>query len=313
MVEPIFILSLPRSGSTLLQRLLLVRDECATLGEPSLLLRFLGDRSKIARYTSYRDRNVEMSMQDMRAEWDGFDDAYSKGVRNLILDIYEHLASGRRYFIDKTPRYTLIADEIFNVFPDAKFLILWRHPLAVAASITSTFFKDVWQFDDFILDLTVGLDRLFEFSQTHADRVCAIRYEDLVSHQEETLVKVGQYLDLNGLEAVVRESLPQGNGGRLGDPTGVKKYQKLSADSCDQWLQNYSNWYRINWAKEYFQDPRAHWLNELGYTLPDEIVRAPKHWLEGFRERKLVHEKLERADRRRLRAFNRDHISPYSN
>jgi len=66
MTQPIFILSLPRSGSTLLQRLLLASEQCATLGEPSLLLRLLGDHTRIARYTSYRDNNVEVSMHDMQ-------------------------------------------------------------------------------------------------------------------------------------------------------------------------------------------------------------------------------------------------------
>ena len=47
----------------------------------------------------------------------------------------EAAGDGERYFLDKTPRYHLVVDEIMELFPDAKFIFLWRHPLAMAASV----------------------------------------------------------------------------------------------------------------------------------------------------------------------------------
>lgn len=314
MTQPIFILSLPRSGSTLLQRLLLASGECATLGEPSLLLRFLGDNHRIARYASYRDNNVEISMHDMRSQWPEFDQSYNNGVRKLMSDIYQNLAEGKRYFIDKTPRYTLIADEIIKAFPDAKFIVLWRHPLAVAASMSSTFFKDLWRFDDFIIDLTTGLDRLHEFSNDHTPQICSIRYEDLVSNQEDTLTKIGTYLEIENLPEVANQVLPKSAGGTLGDSSGTKKYSKLSSDSLDQWRASYNNWYRNNWAIRYFDHPRASWLKALDYTLPDTISTAPKRlkFIKGFKEQYAVSRKMKSRDRRGLKALKKHHIFPHT-
>ncbi|RYD54446.1 MAG: sulfotransferase [Verrucomicrobiaceae bacterium] len=141
MTRPVFLLSLPRAGSTLLQRLLLMSGKCATLGEPSLLLRFLGEDVAMTRRATYWESLVETATADMRKAWDGYDEAYRKGVRELMLGIYDGLAEGREWFLDKTPRYTLIGEEILATFPDAKFIVLWRHPLAVAASVSSTFRK----------------------------------------------------------------------------------------------------------------------------------------------------------------------------
>lgn len=314
MTTPIFIFSLPRSGSTLLQRILLSSGECSTLGEPSLLLRFLGDSKDVARYATYRENNLEVSMYDMRAKWSGFDDAYREGVKNLMLNIYTNLSDGKKYFVDKTPRYTLIAEEIYKTFPNAKFIVLWRHPLAVAASISSTFYKGKWRFDDFIVDLTTGIDRLYAFQQKYSDQVCSIRYEDLVSAPEATLIQVGDYLGWPDLAKVSNDALPASAGGTLGDPSGVVKYSRLSPESRDSWMNTYNNWYRKNWAKKYFAHPRANWLEELGYSLPTNLQSCslPKNLLTSLGDLKYALTRNRSHKKRALKAFKKDNIYPYT-
>ena len=93
-MTPIFILSLPRSGSTLLQRLLLGGGECSSLGEPSLLLRLLGDDQAMDRRAVYWDFLVTKAKRDMQERWAGFDEAYYTGVRELMYRIYGGLSDG---------------------------------------------------------------------------------------------------------------------------------------------------------------------------------------------------------------------------
>ena len=314
MTTPIFILSLPRSGSTLLQRMLLSSGECATLGEPSLLLRFLGNGHDVARYATYRENNLEVSMQDMRTKWSGFDDTYRKGVHNLMLDIYTNLSDGKPFFVDKTPRYTLIAEEIYKTFPDAKFIVLWRHPLAVAASVSTTFYKGRWRFDDFIVDLTTGIDRLHDFQKKYNEQICSIRYEDLVSAPAPELAKIGSYLGWPDLEKIQDQILPQSAGGTLGDPSGVQKYSKLSSDSRDKWISSYNNWYRQKWAKKYFKQPRSAWLEELGYTLPEDLPSSSllNNLAAGWSDLRHVTERTRSHRKRAVKAFKKDHIYPYT-
>ncbi|PXA03115.1 hypothetical protein DDZ13_13690 [Coraliomargarita sinensis] len=314
MTQPVFIFSTPRSGSTLLQRVLLATQQCATLGEPSLLLRFLGDHRTVQRYASYRENNLSVSLHDMQKKWSGFDSCYQNGVRRMMLDIYSNLSEGKAFFIDKTPRYTLIAEEIHKVFPDAKFIVLWRHPLAIASSIHHTFYKEHWRFDDFIIDLTTGMDRLHQFEVQHEASICSLKYEDLVSTPEAVLDKLGDYLGLPELSAVGNQILPKDTGGNLGDPSGTHKYATISKDSRDKWMAHYSNWYRQSWAKTYFEHPRAKWLGELGYTLPENISGAGRfnNLIPGLKDLFYTMRKKRSHKKRIVRELTKHHIYPYT-
>ncbi len=269
MTRPVFLLSLPRAGSTLLQRLLLMTGRCATLGEPSLLLRFLGEGPAIRRKATYWESLIETSTADIRKSWPEFDTAYRTGVREMMQRIYDGLAGEKEFFIDKTPRYSVIAEEIHQAFPDAKFIVLWRHPLAVASSISSTFRKGRWCPEEFGIDLYEGQRCLQEFCKRHGDTVHQLRYEDLVTEPEKELERLGTYLGIADLAGVLGRDLVTDTGGTLGDPTGVKRYRKISAEGRDAWKGEISNWYRRAWARGYFSGERAAALKELGYDFPE--------------------------------------------
>jgi len=276
MTKPIFILSLPRSGSTLLQRLLLRSGHCATLGEPSLLLRFLGNDEVMTRKATYWEFLVGISMQDMRDVWPGFDNEYCAGVRELMMRIYNGLSGEKEWFIDKTPRYTLIAEEILKTFPDSKIIVLWRHPLAVAASMFSLSRErgaSYWFPQEYAIDLYEGLHRLHTFASNHADRICEVRYEELVVNPESELRRIGAYLGWSGLEHVLEEPLLASAGGSFGDPTGIKKFSRVSTDSLDAWKKVYSNWYRRRWARRYFSGTREEAMAHYSYTLPENFTQ----------------------------------------
>jgi len=283
MTRPVFLLSLPRAGSTLLQRLLLMTGRCATLGEPSLLLRFLGEGPAICRKATYWESLIETSMADIRKKWPGFDVEYRKGVHDLMQRVYEGLADGKEFFIDKTPRYSLIPDEIHATFPEAKFVVLWRHPVAVASSISSTFRKGSWCPDEFGIDLYEGQQRLQQFCKRHAESIYQIRYEDLVTDPEQELAKLGAFLGIEDLADVLERELVTSTGGTLGDPTGVKRYTKISPSGRDAWKKEISNWYRRAWARDYVSGARAVALKELGYDLPEGVANGgPLGLLQGL-------------------------------
>ena len=272
MAKPIFILSLPRSGSTLLQRLLLGSGQCSSLGEPSLLLRFLGDGENMSRRAIYWEFLVTAAKQDMRKKWSGFDAAYADGVRELMNRIYSGLADGKEWFIDKTPRYTLIAHEIIKVFPDARFIVLWRHPLAIASSMTAK--SNFWYPDEYSIDLNEGLMQLHDFAHKHRESICEVRYEDLVSQPSQELKRIGTYLGWDVLEDALEVPLTDSAGGSLGDPTGVKKYKQVSSGSLTAWEGQYNNWYRRRWASQYFSGDHAEAMLDYKYTLPTSISQS---------------------------------------
>lgn len=299
MTRLIFILSMPRAGSTLLQRLLLANGRCTSIGEHSLMLRVLGEDAVIQRRATYGERLIETSLRDLRATCPDFDEVYRFGVRKMAMDVYVRLAGGKPWFLDKTPRYHLICEELIQTFPEAKFLVLWRHPLAVAASMVSTFRGGEWTMDEFGIDLHAGMERLLAFSKKHADSICQVRYEDLVARPGECLKRLGDYLGWDDLERVLETELPAHNNGRLGDPTGGKKYSNVSAGSKDAWTDAYSNWFRRSWAADYFSGERRDAFEAQGYTLPAGLAEGKpanlfagaKEWLRAAkrRRRKITH------------------------
>ena len=260
----------------------MAHGKAATLGEPSLLLRLLGEGDLAARRSAYWEFLVDVAVQDMRCKWPGYDEAYRKGVRRLMLDIYGGIAGDKSYFIDKTPRYTLIAEEILKTFPDAKFIILWRHPLAIAASMANMANKDFWFPEEHSIDLYQGLLKLANFTEKHRDHCCVMRYEDLVSNPAAELLRAGQYLGWEGLEGVLEDKLPSTAGGRLGDPTGIHKFNAVSTDSLKAWHSAYCNIYRTRWARKYVTGKRAKVMAAMGYEIPESIRRSRKIGLISF-------------------------------
>ena len=312
MTTPIFILSLPRSGSTLLQRLLLSSGECASTGETSLLLRFVGNSQTVQRYANYRESNLELSFRDLCDHHPDFPEVYSQTIRSSMLKLYSHLAGDKRYYIDKTPRYTLIANEIRQFFPDAKIVVLWRHPLAIASSISKTFFKGRWVFDDFMVDFDTGLDRLYAFSQTHANSICCVHYETLIKNPEQELKKLSEYLDCATLCQDTSLKLPEIKG-TLGDPTRHSKGTSINSTGSENWKLDYTNWYRKQWARRIYTPQRREWLNTLGYGLPDCIAPSttPKNLIEGYQEWRYHRKKMRKGLRLMQQIFKQHHISPY--
>lgn len=308
----VFIISLPRSGSTLLQRLLDSHQNVSTLGEISLLLRFLGDQGEVFRFADYRECNLEIAKSDIRKVWPEFDKIYLEHIRLLMQNIYSKLAGQKSIFIDKTPSYTLIVEKIYECFPDAKFIVLWRHPLAVAASVSKTYCCNTWYFDNFLVDLTSGIDRMNDFDTPNKERVFSLRYEDLVQSPHEQLEKIGKFLNIEGLPLVLKKILPKTNHGTLGDQIGTFKYKHVSTESLDKWKQQYQTIYRQNWAKKYFDTDRGKWLNDRGYFLPKSFNSIPfhKNIYESLKEIMQVHKKDKTHKRYLCKLFRKYSISP---
>jgi hypothetical protein len=138
-VEPIFILSLPRSGSTLLQRALAMYPEVATTSEPWLMLALLAPLHPGTPGDVGWQRTLNTAVGEFIAELPVGERQYLAAAGRFAGDLYAGAASDQtRYFLDKTPPYHWVADELVETFPEGRFIFLWRPPLAVASSIFET-------------------------------------------------------------------------------------------------------------------------------------------------------------------------------
>src|SRR5687767_8500554 len=142
-----FIISLPRSGSTLLQRLLAAHPRIKTAGEPWLALPFAyALREKGAR-AEFSHRSMAQGIGEFVKALPGGTATYYREAGRMMERLHETMATtGRDWFLDKTPRYFLILEELVEMFPEAKFIVLQRSPLAVVASILNTWHEGRFNF-----------------------------------------------------------------------------------------------------------------------------------------------------------------------
>jgi hypothetical protein len=265
--EPIFLLSLPRSGSTFVQRVLAAHPAVATQSEPWLLLPlFYATRRGGVRAEYWHTQAVD-AIDDFCRELPGGTDDYLTAVRELALSLYS-LAAGpeARYFLDKSPHYHFVLDELFRTFPDARFVFLWRNPLASISSAIETWRGGRWQPSYFVPEYVDGLRRLVKASEAHRDRVCAVRYEDLVAGDEQEWRRVFRYLDLEFDADVLSGFAEVPLKGRFGDQVGVHEYSRISQEPLNKWRRTLAGPVRTAWCRRYLREIGSEPLEAMGYN-----------------------------------------------
>lgn len=280
MTTPIFIFSLPRSGSTLAQKILASHAEVATVAEPWLLLPFVYALRNDGIYTEYAQCTGAKAIQEFLRELPAGQQDYYAALRELVLRLYTSAAGAEsRYFLDKTPRYHLIINEILDIFPEAKCIILWRNPLAVAASIVRTWGKNGrWIAYRYNIDLYKGLENLVEAAGAASGRLFQVRYEDMVTDPEAVWFRIFSYLGLSYDPLVLERYSGVQFAGSMGDPTGNKKFSRISPDSVNDWVSAFDTPLRKIWARQYLNWIGPERLRTMGYEeteLKQTLMAAP--------------------------------------
>ncbi len=268
-MRPLFLLSPPRSGSTLVQRVLAAHAEIATTPEPWILLPHLYAARERGAFAEYGHGTAARAIKDFAASLPGGEHGYRRAVAAFVRSLYEQAAGARPYFLDKTPRYYFIVDELFELFPDAKVVFLWRNPLAVVASIVDTWTGGAWRLDRWHRDLFDGVPALAAAFERHANRSCAVRFEDLVQQPERTWADLHAYLGLSFDPGVLTRFASVSIGGRMGDPTGRLMYSSLSAEPLVKWKSTLASPVRKRWARRYLRHLGEHCLRVMGYDIRD--------------------------------------------
>ncbi len=271
--EPIFILSLPRSGSTLLQHLLAAHPAISTAAEPWVLLPFVYALRRAGVSAEYGHDTMAQALHEF-VEQAGGRDRYHRLVRNLVSELYAAVASqSARFFLDKTPHYALAASEVLQIFPDAKVVFLWRNPLAVAASILKTFPSRSWPLYPYAPDFFQGLDRLVRAYATHKERAVSVRYEDLVTDPDAVLERICSYLGLEYSPGLVRNFSKVQVQGSMKDPMWGR-YTAVSTEPLDRWKAIMRGRVRGSWSLAYVRWLGRERLRLMGYDFDTLLEEA---------------------------------------
>ena len=269
-----FIISQPRAGSTLLQRLLATHPQIQTIGEPWLAIPFAYALREKGVSAEYIHVSLAQGFGEFVSKLPGGRHDYFAEVRALLERLQEKTSAPHKtYFLDKTPRYHLILDELTQIFPDAKFIVLWRNPLAVVASILKTWKKGRFDLRYYEQDIFRGPLNILSFVEKRVAAICEVRYEDLVSQPEAVARRVTDFLELPPLASI---ALPEDDAlkqAKLGDKTGIHRFQSVSAAPTEDWKSVFASPIRKFWAKRYLNFLGREQLQKMGYSA-DKLIQS---------------------------------------
>jgi hypothetical protein len=269
----IFIISQPRSGSTLLQRVLAGHPEIQTSAETWLMLHPVYALKGAGIETEYDAQWAASGVQEFLDNYTDGRPVYDDAIRAWARVIYGNALakSGKRYFLDKTPRYFFIIPELYRLFPKAKFIFLIRNPMAVLASELTTYVKGDWPvLGLFQPDLLLAPRRLLEGINFLGDEGIVIRYEEFVASPAESIEALCGRLGVSFHEEMIEYSGTPAPIGSMNDPVGIHKHDRPTTESLEKWKKLNASAQEQHFASSYLSSLGRDVIERLGYSF-DEI------------------------------------------
>jgi Flp pilus assembly protein TadD len=194
--QPIFIMGLPRSGTTLVEQVLASHSRVTHGGE----LAFLGELRKIA---SDLLPAQQAFPENLAHSWTA-DRHYAATVfRDYYLaraEQYGLLADGKTFFTDKMPFNEIYLPLLKMAFPEAKIIHVMRHPLDVCVSALSNPVTQGFNSGYRLEDITHHLAAVFDLSEHYRRELdlgdYVVKYEELVADAPGQIRKLVGYLGL---------------------------------------------------------------------------------------------------------------------
>lgn len=179
--EPIFVVGMPRSGTTLVDRILSSHPDVSSAGElptfPQLFKLLSGSKGKAG-----------IDAETLKAAADV--DPHALG--RFYLQGTRPISGHRKRFIDKAPSNYIMAGAILRAMPNARVICLRRQPLDALVGNFRQIFPIDDPYYDYVYDLRATAQKLVQFDRTikawaamlPANRFMELSYESLVNHQE---------------------------------------------------------------------------------------------------------------------------------
>jgi len=189
--DPIFIVGLPRSGSTLLEQILASHSQVDGTKELAFILatvRRLGGKKNVSEESRYPEILTELSASQLN------------DLGQEYIDRSRIQRETAPFFVDKMPNNFLHVGLIHLILPNAKIIDARRHPMAACFSCFTQHFAAGQAF-------TYGLantgryyhdyvELMDHWDEVLPDKVLRVQYEDVVSDTEAQVRRLLDYCDL---------------------------------------------------------------------------------------------------------------------
>lgn len=195
--EPVFIVGMPRSGTTLVERIISSHSDVCSIGEP---LNFGIAMKRLSGTRTQRLLDPETIAGLKQVDWQTLGKVYVDSTRPTT--------GHTPHFIDKLPHNFLNIGHIAQALPNAAIICLQRHPMDTCLGNFRELFalgSPYWDYSFDILDIGRYYLRFREL-MTHWDemfpgRILQVQYEDLVLDQEAMTRKLLSHCKLEWEDA----------------------------------------------------------------------------------------------------------------
>lgn len=273
--HPVFVVGMPRSGTTLLSSLLDAHPDLAVAPETHYFTRcWTGGRidgwADVERMLARLDR--QPGVHDMalsEAEWAAIrerlralDTPTHGDILRALLDTYAARSDAPAWG-EKTPDHLRTVPEMARQFPDAVFLAIIRDPRDVVLSLRnlpwsrSTLPEQAWTWRRYTA-------RIARYHEDYEDRFFSLRYEALIAEPEETLRDVCAFLETPFQASMLRleeqETRPF-DADR--EPWKENSTRRIDASNREKWRTQMPDVERV-----LVEGIVGHWLTDHGYPRP---------------------------------------------
>ena len=199
--EPIFIVGMPRTGTTLVERVIAASDSVTAAGElpcfaEALVAAVAGSHGRVpeARRDLVR-ASVAVDFVRLGAEY---------------LDRTRYLTGTRSRFTDKMPLNYLYCGLILRSLPNARIIHLNRHPLATCFAIYKTLFNQGYPFSYDLAEIAayyIAYHELMEhWRRLYPREILDVSYERLVDNPTDESKRIYAFCGLDWSPAVIDTS-----------------------------------------------------------------------------------------------------------
>lgn len=225
--RPIFIVGLPRSGTTLVERIIGSHSAVHSAGESPALSEAIAEAL---------DRAGAPATQTWLQYAAGLGGLEGGTIARAYLARVRARRGDRPRFSDKQPTNFLYCGLILRAFPNAPIVHVTRHPLAACYAIYKTRFGGTYPFAYDLGELGafyIQYRRLMDhWHRVLPGRILDVAYEDVVTAQETTTRRLLDYAGLPFESACLDFHL---NPASTATASSVQVRQPLYDSSLDQW------------------------------------------------------------------------------
>jgi len=279
--ELIFLISQPRSGSTLTQRILGSHSKVYTRSEPWIMLHSMYGLKQKGFETEYNVDIWKPAFSDFINNLENSRKTYVDSLKEHHLNLYDSYLhkEKKRFFLDKTPRYYFIIDELYETFPKAKYILLIRNPLSVLYSILTTWVKnDHSKLQKYKYDLLDAVSYILNLQHSKNDNKIVVHYEKLLQKPHSTIQSVCKYCDLKYSDSLIENFFKNDiTQWRYGDPHNAKSKDSIDNCSLEKWKEGLNSAQTWRFLYDYLQMIGKKNYEALGYEYDATLNELMSH------------------------------------